>query len=239
MATETPAALAVETSDNRKLGPVSATYASQASCPGDCPFRAAGCYAEFGNVGHHTRRLNRSAARTPLAVAREEARAIDGLTGDRPLRLHVVDDCRTDAAARTVGAAVTRYARRGGRPAAGGRKAAWTYSHAWREVRRESWGPDVAVLASVEAPGAAREAMDAGYAAAIVVGQFERDSAYLLGGVTVLPCPHQTAAVTCRECGLCRDDARLREAGIVIGFEAHGATAGRIQERLRSLDVVS
>src|SRR5262245_51876429 len=85
-----PAAVAVETSDNRKLGPVSATYASQASCPRSCPWFGSGCYAETGHVGHTTRRLNRSAVRGPLAVARAEARAIDRLTADRLLRLHVV-----------------------------------------------------------------------------------------------------------------------------------------------------
>src|SRR5262249_36720289 len=41
-----PAAVAVETTDNAKLGKVSATYASQATCPRSCPWFGAGCYAE-------------------------------------------------------------------------------------------------------------------------------------------------------------------------------------------------
>ena len=76
----------IETSDNRKLGAVSATYASQSSCPRSCPWFGKGCYAEHGPVGFTTRRLNRSTARSAVRIAEAEARAIDGLTGDRLLR---------------------------------------------------------------------------------------------------------------------------------------------------------
>src|SRR2546421_8042285 len=114
-----PAAIAVETSTNAKLGPVSATYASQASCPRSCPWFGRGCYAESGLTGHTTRRLNRSALRGALRIARAEARAIDALTGDRLLRLHVVGDARTDAAARELGAAARRYNARGNAPRRG------------------------------------------------------------------------------------------------------------------------
>src|SRR5947209_2259473 len=108
-----PAAIAVETSTNSKLGPVSATYASQASCPPSCPWFNNGCYAERGLVGWQTRRLNRSALRGALRSARAEGKAIDTLTGDRLLRLHVVGDARTDGAARELGAAARRYTARG------------------------------------------------------------------------------------------------------------------------------
>src|SRR5688572_25073724 len=84
-----PAATAVETSTNAKLGQTSATYASQSSCPRSCPWYGHGCYAEKGLVGFQTRRLNRSAVRGAVRIAEAEARAIDTLTGDRLLRLHV------------------------------------------------------------------------------------------------------------------------------------------------------
>ena len=189
-----PAAIAVETSTNAKLGPVSATYASQASCPRSCPWMGQGCYAEHGLVGYQTRRLNRSALRGALRIAEAEARAIDTLTGDRLLRLHVVGDARTDAAARELGAAADRYTRRGNAPRRG--RKVWTYTHSWRDVARESWGESVSVLASVETVRDAQEAMAAGYAAAVVVAAFEREGAYRIDGVTVVPCPQQTRGVT-------------------------------------------
>jgi len=51
-------AFAVEVSDNKKIGPMSATYVSQESCPGDCPHMGNGCFAELGVMAIHTSRLN-------------------------------------------------------------------------------------------------------------------------------------------------------------------------------------
>jgi hypothetical protein len=231
-----PAALAVENSANAKLGPCSATYASQASCPRSCPWRGNGCYAEHGRVAYQTRRLNRSAARGALRIAQAEARAIDRLTGDRLLRLHVVGDARTDAAARVLGAAAGRYSRRGNAPHRG--RKVWGYTHAWRDVARQSWGDAVSVLASVETVRDARAAMAKGYAAAVVVSAFERPSAYRIDDVTVVPCPQQTRKVTCRDCGLCRDDARLLARGLVIAFEAHGSGGAAVRKTLLSLRTI-
>lgn len=227
-------AIAVETSSNGKLGPVSATYASQSSCPSSCPWIGKGCYAETGLVGHQTRRLNRSEERNAYRIARAEARAIDTLTGDRLLRLHVVGDCRTDAAARQLGQAARRYEARGMLPRSG--RKVWTYTHAWRDVDRASWGESVSVLASVETPADALEAMGRGYAASIVVGAFEHTTAYpLTEELTLIPCPNQLRGITCRDCGLCRDDARLRERGLVIAFEAHGQRARSVRQTLMNL----
>lgn len=224
--------LAVETSDNAKLGACSATYVSQASCP-DCVFRENGCYAEYGPMGHWTRRLSDSPESNPTRLAREEAGAIDRLTGDRPLRLHVVGDCRTPRAARVVSEACQRYTARGGRKV-------WTYTHGWRGVPRHNWG-HVSVLASCETPGQAMDAMLLDYAAAVVVPRFESQRRYWYGvpgsgGVFVIPCPYQTRGVQCRDCRLCWDDARLLDRRLVIGFEAHGAGAARVR---RSLPVVA
>ena len=234
--TAEPAAIAVETSTNAKLGPVSATYASQASCPLSCPWLGNGCYAERGPVGFQTRRLNRSAVRSALRIAEAEARAIDALTGDRLLRLHVVGDARTDAAARVLAAAARRYSSRGNVPRRG--RKVWGYTHAWRTVSRKSWGECISILASVETVRDAWHAMAQGYAAAIVVSTFERETAYPIDGTTVVPCPNQTREVTCWECGLCRDDKRLRAAGLVIAFEAHGTGGPAIRKTLMSLPTV-
>jgi hypothetical protein len=113
--TRLKAATAVERSADSKLSTnaqVSATYASQTTCPDDCQYRGAGCYAEHGNPGIHTTRLNSSRASSSEAI-RQEARAIDKLSGTRPLRLHVVGDCRTDRQAQMLSAAAERYTRRG------------------------------------------------------------------------------------------------------------------------------
>lgn len=103
----------------------------------------------------------------------------------------------------------------------------WTYTHAHREVPREAWGR-VSVLASCEKPQDAADAMDRGYAAALVTPPHPEDGrAYELGGVKVIPCPNQTRGVQCSECRLCFDDARLLASRSVIGFEVHGASKKR------------
>ena len=66
----------------------------------------------------------------------------------------------------------------------------------------------------------------------------EREGASRIDGVTVVPCPQQTRAVTCRDCGLCRDDGRLRSAGLVIAFQAHGSGGAAIRRTLLSLPTV-
>ena len=147
-----PAVIVKETTENRKLGPVSATYASQWTCPRTCPWLHAGCYAESGPAGYVTHRLNGSNTRNALTIARQEARLIDGLTGDRHLRLHVVGDARTDSSARVLADASKRYMRRGGHTV-------WTYTHAWSTVKRSSWGR-VSVLASVESTADVRAAKE-------------------------------------------------------------------------------
>jgi hypothetical protein len=71
-----------------------------------------------------------------------------------------------------------------------------------------------------------------------VVSAFERQSTYRIDGVTEVPCPQQTRGVTCRDCGLCRDDARLLTVGLVIAFQAHGSGGAAVRLTLRSLPTV-
>jgi len=213
---------AVASSANRKIGKAATTYAAQASCPTDCVFFNAGCYAERGFVGFHLRNLNKHAVEvsaTTLDVAEAEAAAIDGMkvVKGMPLRLHTVGDCATDEAAETVSAAAGRYTARGGGKA-------WTYTHAWRVVARKSWGK-VSVLASCESEEDVAEAKKRGYATAMVVPEFEDRKRYTKGETEIIPCPAQTKHGTaCSDCKLCFDDERLQKEGFTIGFAVHGDT---------------
>jgi hypothetical protein len=237
-------AIASGDSGNRKIGDAATTYAAQTSCPTSCPFFAGGgCYAESGTIGKFvTEPLNRAAAgveHTALDVAESEADAIDELdvVAGRALRLHSVGDCASDEAARAVSAAAARYRARGGGPV-------WTYTHAWREVARESWG-DISVLASCETAEDVELAHQRGYATAVVVEEFEQARRHLvsasespLAGVNALPCREQTRNVSCTDCRLCFDDVKLRERGISIAFELHGTpfTVRQAKKALKTPD---
>lgn len=227
-------AIAVTDSLNEKLGECSTTHAAQASCPSSCVFKdGGGCYAETGQQGMFvTRRLNEAAADLDAdaeAVAEAEAYAIDEMrvVPGRPLRLHTVGDCSTDETARVVSGAAERYMERGGGPV-------WTYTHAWRDVERSSWGK-VSVLASCETARDVVEARLRGYATAVVVEEFPSDRLYSPDGpaqMAHLPCPSMTRNVSCSDCRLCMDDAGLRERGYSIAFAIHGIPAAKRSARM-------
>ena len=229
------AAIFVPKSGNTKIqgkGRVAATYASiKASCPSTCSFKGDSCYAQHGKVAMTVRRLDAGAIdKRPETVAREEKNAIDGAfrggpvpqdgeRGGRDLRLHVSGDARTRRAAEHLGKAADGWKARGGGDV-------WTYTHAWRTVRRESWGPSVSVLASIENPADTKRASAQGYAVAMVVGKHLSDKAYTVPGsdVKFVPCVQQTRGVLCTTCRLCFDADRLHKANMGIAFAAHGAT---------------
>ena len=214
---------AVERSGDTKLsldGSASATWSAQVSCADDCPFYNAGCYAEGGNAGFQTRRLNTAAlgieGLTADMVAEAEAEAIDTLSGTRPLRLHVVGDCKTARSVSIVAAAAERYTARGG-------GAVWTYTHA-HNTARAVWG-SVSVLRSCETLEQVKRAHAEGFAAAMVTeGAHAGKTAVDLGaGFTGMPCPQQTgAAESCVKCRLCIQDTKLHARRRVILFAPHG-----------------
>jgi hypothetical protein len=216
------AATMVLNSDNRKIGCAAATYVSvQASCPRSCALRGSGCYAQYGHVAKHVRRLDAEGA-TALEAACDEAALIRAFpTQGRPLRLHVAGDCRTDRAARIVGAAAADWRRRRGGEV-------WTYTHAWRVVSRAAWGKAVSVLASMERADDAQLARERGYAPALVVAEHDGNRRRVEGGVTWIPCAEETRGLTCTECRLCLDADRLRDRGLGIAFAAHSQGRKRV-----------
>lgn len=210
--------IAVAKSGNSKTGAISATYASQETCPPSCPLMGSGCYAEHGPMALHTRRVNASAIASPIKLAINEAMAISRLPGDRKLRVHVVGDCRTPMAASIVGRAMMAYQRRGGYKA-------WTYTHAWRDVPVANW-QGAEVLASCENTAQVMEANALGYAACIVVPVHPTNKVHTLNGIKVIPCPQQfknedgTPRTSCARCGICMGISKSK--GLTVQFAVHG-----------------
>jgi len=220
------------------VGPYAATtYCSiEATCPDDCRFKGDGCYASAGASHLTMRRLDQSArGMTPLDVTLAEAAAIrglwprgiprDGARGGRDLRLHVGGEVSCWRGAKALaGAAADFLARGGGR--------VWTYTHRWRTVDRAAWGP-ISVLASVEAPAEAAQALAQGYAPAVVVSQFpDEHRAFPYGSFTAVPCPAEAGTMTCVKCRLCFDDEKLRRRRLAIAFAAHGNDRDKAVRRL-------
>lgn len=242
----------VESSKNHKVGrpgvEVSATYATIAgTCPDSCSLKGTGCYAQYGNVAIQVNRIDdayKGAPADTLTLARREARQIresfeggpiphDGEGDVRALRIHVSGDARTPSAARELASAAWNWVKRGGGNV-------WSYTHAWKQVKRNVWGA-VSVLASIEDPKLASQVRRQGYAPALVVpthpadGKAWKDSS----GNTWIPCPAQTReTVSCVDCKLCWRADSLFERRAGITFAAHGVKQKSLRGRL-SLTVVA
>lgn len=210
-------------SHNKKLTrdpetrPMAATSATQSSCPKDCPFFGNGCYADYGPQGIHTRKLNLAGPAPSDVIADEEAAEIRALwpRDGRPLRVHVVGDCKTYLAATIVADAVADAQSSGAGPAFG-------YTHAYNRVPRSAWG-SVSVLASVETVEDIRLADQNGYAPAIVA-ETREDAADRLAaaGWSGIGCPAEDGRADCESCRLCMKADRLRSARKAIIFTTHG-----------------
>lgn len=223
--------LAVPASGNAKTGLVSATYVTGSTCPESCPFRKNGCYGEDGLVALQSKRLNRAPVQDPATVGRLEADMIDALPALLDLRLHVYGEFADEAHAREVAAAAGRYVARG--RIVGRTLKVWTYTHRWREIPVEAFGPDINVLASCETYEDAELARVAGYAPAVVVPEFESDRPYASFAASgeelkTVPCPNQTAGRQCVDCRLCLNAARLLKNRQVIAFRPNKNKTQRI-----------
>lgn len=227
----------VEKSGDMKLSAtrnVSATWVPQVTCPDSCPLKNNGCYAETGNAGFQTRRLNALAAkantkRGRVALIREiatlEAAGIRKLSGDRQLRVHVVGDCTDHIAASLVGGAMLDHTAKQG-------KAAWTYTHAWRTVPKKAW-VGAAVVASCDHISDIPHARAKGYGTSVLTPKHPTNHLYKLGGETIIPCPAQFKhnghrVVTCEFCTLCKRPDFLREKKLSVGFEPDGTTGKKV-----------
>lgn len=238
--------LFVDRGEDRRVEPVAigpfvaTTYVAMApTCPRTCPFFERGCYARAGAARRLITKLDRAAVGlTSREVIEQEAELIrrafrggaiprdggrDGKSG-RDLRLHVAGDVGTAGDARILADDARGWiARDGG--------IVWTYTHRWRTIPRDAWGP-IRVLASVEDARSIERAFARRYDVALVVPEFVRDTIYTLPGtdIRVLPCPAQTRGSTCVECRACF--GHLRERRVVIGFRTHGPAAASAKRAL-------
>lgn len=223
---------AIEKSRNSKTGKVSVTYAPIQSCPESCPFLNKGCYAQHGNTAFTLIRLNKNAEKhkktRPIDIALEEAKQIQKLSGQNDLRLHIVGDAKTAKAAEILAWAAQNHISKKG-------KKVWTYTHAWKNIPRKKWGK-ISVLASCETIDECRKAMQRGYASSIVRLKPFKGS-FHWKGIKMTACPALVNEnIHCVDCGLCKNDKRLREKKEVICFFPHGVKQNAAKQTIRDKD---
>jgi hypothetical protein len=232
----------VERSHDRKLtanGNVSATWVAQQSCPTSCPLLKNGCYAEVNKPGLHTHRMNKKVAarkKSKTAIRKMlvdlEVAGIRKLTGKRKLRVHVVGDAPTAAAATAIGTAMLAHQAKQG-------KVAWTYTHAWRDVPVQAW-KGANVLASCNNVTEVASARAAGYGTSVIVPPHPTNKIYQFGGEQIVPCPAQfkhngKRVVTCEDCTLCMRPTFLRKRRLSVGFQPDGGTQKKVLAMLQEV----
>lgn len=209
-------------SGNSKTGPIATTMSSSDTCPDSCALKGQGCYARFGMVGMHWRKLDAGTTGTDLAgfIA-----ALETLPRGSAMRHNVAGDLESpEALASITQAAQSRKLR------------AWTYTHhkaadMLDEARRSNQGGSFTVNLSADSPAQADAlaSLDAGPVVTVMrpdawQGQHQNTSS-TPAGRTIVRCPAEYMdSMTCAQCMLCQKADRRG----IVGFTAHGTGKNKV-----------
>lgn len=192
----------IPASRDKKLGGLSATYTSNATCPGTCPFHGHGCYAERGNVNLWRLKINAAAWGVPLDKAAELVASKDKTPTFVPCRLNVLGDvCKNS---RIDWAQVLEYKR-----IFRLRSNTFGYTHGpvltedvqmFRQVNSARF----CLNRSCENPREAVDLFKKGVPTVLAVNTFTMPHHWgTYDDVPMVQCPYQTRGLTCAQCKLC------------------------------------
>lgn len=217
-------------SGNTKTGPMPVSTSNSNTCPDACPIKVKGCYAKYGPVGMHWRKLDagesKNAATWPEFVKQVKQIARGSLwrhnqAGD----LNGIDN---EIDGLTFGQLV----------AANKGKRGFTYTHypvigeGWKEQGNRN------LIANANANGFTvnmsgndvnhadkLKALNVGPVVVIMPRDAEKVSTTPAGNKVVICPAENTDKVNCLKCGLCQDAKR----DYIIGFRAHGTAAKTVE----------
>lgn len=206
-------------SHNRKLGPIPSTMSDRGTCPPTCGLYDAGCYADYGKLGDHWRKVADRGITWPDLLSRVRA-----LPSGQLWRHNVAGDLVGD------GATIDGDTLRELVDANEGRRG-FTFTHypmgaanagAVLEANRRGFTVNVSTDTLDDA--------DRAPASVPVVTLLAHDAPKQLrtpGGRRVVLClAEATPGVTCEDCRLCAQPQRKA----IVGFRAHGQFAKRVPE---------
>ena len=218
-------------SGNTKTGPMPVSTSNSTTCPDACPIKAKGCYAKYGPVGMHWRKLDngesKNAVEWPQFIRQVKALSNNALwrhnqAGD----LNGVNDAIDNTALEQL-----VWANRG--------KRGFTYTHYPVLDEQSNYSihnRNCIGNANMRGFTVNMSANDVNHADKIksfkvgpVVVIMPRDAekvSYTPAGNKVVICPAEnTDKVNCVKCGLCQDAKR----DYIIGFRAHGTAAKTVE----------
>lgn len=208
-------------SGNKKLGGLPASISERGTCPSSCGFYLAGCYAEYGKLGSHWRRVGETAgllwsdflARVrclPEGQLWRHNEAGD-LAGDG-------EDLDERALSELVEANMGR------------RGFTFTHKHKFESIR---WAVShgFTINLSADTLDQADELAALGVApVAVILPHDATRRTKTPAGRRVVVCPAQTTErMTCADCQLCAKPWRKS----IVGFRAHGQFKAHVPELIR------
>lgn len=226
-------------SGNRKVGPIPVSTTEEDSCPNSCPLQGTDCYARFGPLGMHWRKIGKGGRGQQWTLfCRAVKRFATGQiwrhnqAGDLPkLQGDYDGPDRIDAELAFELSEASEHTN------------GWTYTHydptvptnaaVIKEMNSVS-GMTVNLSADSLEQADEYAALDIGPVCVILPKDAPSRGNRTPGGLPVVVCPAQNEAadVSCDQCPLCRK----RDRKSVVGFLAHGTASKRLSRKLESTE---
>lgn len=222
-------------SGNRKVGSIPVSTTETASCPSSCPMKDTDCYARFGPLGMHWRKVKEGERGDNWsAFCKRVGKFLAGQlwrhnqAGDLPKDAMLSDSTdRLDANKCRELSNASRHTK------------GWTYthydvtdSHNRETVKAMNNVPGMTVNLSADSLDEAAELFSLGIGPVCVT--LPADSPLRgnkVNGIQIVVCPAQTQdAMACEQCQLCQ----VKERKSIVGFLAHGIAAKRLSTKLKA-----
>jgi hypothetical protein len=225
-------------SNNRKVGPIPVSTTEENSCPNSCPLRGTDCYARFGPLGMHWRKIGPGGRGSQWTLF---CNAVKRFARGQLWRHNQAGDLPKDE--QTSQSGVDRIDQQKCRELseASRHTRGWTYTHydptdehnrsVIAEMNSQS---GLTVNLSADNLEQADQYYELGVAPVCVI--LPKDAPHrgnkTPNGLSVVTCPAQTnESMSCDKCRLCQ--VRTRKS--VVGFLAHGTASKRLSERLENV----
>ncbi|QHZ60122.1 hypothetical protein PJKIFABJ_00186 [Pseudomonas phage PE09] len=213
-------------SGNTKTGPIPVSTSNSSTCPDACPIKVKGCYAKYGPVGMHWRKLDKGESKNAASWT-EFVKQIKGIAKGSLWRHNQAGDLVGDAVTIDKDSLVQLVNANKG-------KRGFTYTH-YDTIGN---GLNRAQVKFANANGftinlSGNDVAHADKLAALkiapVVVLMPRDAdkvSHTPEGNKVVICPAENSdKVNCQTCGLCQ----IADRNYIIGFRAHGTAAKTVE----------
>jgi hypothetical protein len=218
-------------SGNRKVGPIPVSTTEEASCPNECPLKGTDCYARFGPLGMHWRKIMEGGRGDNWTAFcnRVKSFAVGQLwrhnqAGDLPQNskgtIHKSKLNQLMRACRhTLGWTYTHYDP--------------TIAHNREAIEKANKSDGMTINLSADTLTQADEYATMGIGPVTVV--LSKDAPYrgnkTPGGLPIVVCPAQTQdEMSCDQCKLCA----VKDRKSIVGFLAHGTASKRLSSKLET-----